>query len=48
MAGGSAGLLAMTAAYPFNYSRIRLALDMGGNSNKREFKGTLDSWRKCF
>ncbi|KRX07964.1 Mitochondrial carrier domain [Pseudocohnilembus persalinus] len=39
LSGGCAGALANTIVYPLDFSRTRLAVDMGKSSEQRQFKG---------
>ena len=45
LTGGAAGAVSMFLVYPMDMSRVRLAADCGVG-DKREFKNTVDVWKK--
>ncbi|KAI1724347.1 mitochondrial carrier protein [Ditylenchus destructor] len=46
MAGGLAGSATFCFVYPLDFSRTRLAVDMGKDTSSREFKGLVDCFVK--
>lgn len=47
-AGGIAGASSMIIVYPFDFTRTRLAADIGKNPENREFKGIIDCFQKVY
>lgn len=45
-AGGAAGVSSMVITYPLDFARTRLATDIGGPKEKRQFKGLFDCLSK--
>lgn len=46
--GGFAGAAAALLTYPFDFTRTRLAADIGGKRRERLFTGTIDCIRKVY
>jgi len=46
LSGGAAGATSLLVVYPLDFTRTRLAADMGKGENEREFKGMVDCMKK--
>jgi solute carrier family 25 (adenine nucleotide translocator) protein 4/5/6/31 len=48
LAGGFAGVASMCVVYPLDFSRTRLAADIGDKAGDRQFNGLYDCMLKIY